>query len=179
MSDDSLFTSRPATAVGHRCDSMELAGLNRQGIVAGEQCVIVGLSVRFHNVWGMLERRFRRTLGGVCALGLHVVWRPNCRRRILGRLAEQIAAEDGSQILAKEVMPDHVHLVARCGSHRRVGVCGAGIHGPPSARDTKGVPHLRCFPKVLWSRSHVASVGDESRSTERRYIEHPWDAVAS
>ena len=47
----------------------------------------------------MSERRFRRTPGGVSSLGLHVVWCPKYRRRILGgrvvrrrgELLEQIA----------------------------------------------------------------------------------------
>ena len=52
-------------------------------------------------VRGMSERRFRRTPGGVSSLGLHVVWCPKYRRRILGgrvarrcgELLEQIADE--------------------------------------------------------------------------------------
>jgi REP element-mobilizing transposase RayT len=71
----------------------------------------------------MSERLFRRTPGGVCSLGLHLVWCPKYRRRILGgrvaarcgELLEQIAAEHGWQIVAQEVMPDHVHLFVRVG----------------------------------------------------------------
>jgi putative transposase len=51
----------------------------------------------------MSERRFRRTPGSVSSLGLHLVWCPKYRRRILGgrvarrlgALLEQIAGERG------------------------------------------------------------------------------------
>ena len=72
-----------------------------------------GLSVLSRNVCGMSERRFRRTPGGVCSLGLHLVWCPKYRRRVLGgqvarrldEMLEQIADEHGWQIVAHEVMP--------------------------------------------------------------------------
>jgi putative transposase len=59
----------------------------------------------------------------VWSLGLHVVSCPKCRRRILGgrvagrrgELLEQIADGHGWQIVAKEVMADHVHLFVRVG----------------------------------------------------------------
>ena len=71
----------------------------------------------------MAERRFRCTPGGVCSLGLHLVWCPKYRRRVLGgrvavrcrELLGQIAAEHGGAIVAAAVMPDHVHLFVRVG----------------------------------------------------------------
>jgi putative transposase len=60
----------------------------------------------------------------VCSVGLHLVWCPKYRRRVLGgRVAvccgdplEQIVGEHGWQIVAKEVVPDHVHRFVRVGS---------------------------------------------------------------
>lgn len=54
------------------------------------------------------------------SLGLHVVWCPKYRRRILrgpvarrlDELLDEIATEHGWEIVASEVMPDHVHLFA-------------------------------------------------------------------
>ena len=71
----------------------------------------------------MSERRFRRTPGGVCSLGLHLVGCPRSRRRVLGgrvaarcgELLEQVAAEHGWEVVANEVMPDHVHLFVQVG----------------------------------------------------------------
>lgn len=57
----------------------------------------------------------------MCDLGLRVVWCPKYRRRVLGgrvavglrELIEAKAAEKGWEIIALEVMPDHVHLFVR------------------------------------------------------------------
>ncbi len=119
-------------------------------------------------------------------MGLHLVWCPKYRRRILGgrfarrldQLLEQIATEHGWQIVAKEVMPDHVHMFVRVGPterpRRRCGHSRAAQHGScaKSSRTCAG------FAKVLWSPSYFgASVGCVSESTVRRCIEQQWDAV--
>ena len=136
----------------------------------------------------MSERRFRRTPGGVCSLGLHVVWCPRYRRRILGgrvarrlgELLEQVAEEHGGQIVATEVMPDQVHLLVRVGPAGAPAQVVRAVKGR-TARVLRGeFPHLGNHAKVLWSPSYVvASVGYVSESTVRRDIEHQWDAVAS
>lgn len=134
----------------------------------------------------MSERRFRRTSGGVSSLGLHVVWCPKYRRRILGgrvarrlsMLLEQIADEHGWQIVANEVMPDHVHLFMRVGPTDAPASVVRAFKGRTARRLRHEFPHLRNHAKVLWSPSYfAASVGYVSESTVRRYIEHQWDAV--
>jgi REP-associated tyrosine transposase len=57
----------------------------------------------------MSGQRFGRTPGGVCSLGLHLVWCSKYRRRVLGgrvargldELIAQIADEHGWQIVAR------------------------------------------------------------------------------
>lgn len=138
----------------------------------------------------MSERRFCRTPGGVCSLGLHVVWCPKYRRRVLGgrvacrlgELLEQIADERGWQTVAKEVMPDHVvHLFVRVGPTDAAAAAVVRAFKGRTARVLRReFPYLRNHAKVLWSPSYfAASVGYVSESTVRRYIEHQWDAVAS
>ena len=57
--------------------------------------------------------RFRRFAGGVSSLGLHLVWCPNYRHRLLsGRIAIRLD-ELLDEIAAREVMPDHVHVFVR------------------------------------------------------------------
>ena len=116
----------------------------------------------------MSERRFRRTPGGVCSLGFHLLWCPKYRRRILGgrvarrcdELLELIADAHGWQIVAKEVV--------------------RAFKGRTARVLRQEFPHLCNHAKVVWSPPYfVASVGYVSESTVRRYIEHQWDAVAS
>jgi hypothetical protein len=71
-------------SLAHQCAPRGPAALAVGGIGAGEQCVVVGLSVSFRNMRGMSEGRFRRTAGAVSLLWLHLVWCPKYRRRILG-----------------------------------------------------------------------------------------------
>jgi putative transposase len=134
----------------------------------------------------MSERRFRRTPGGVCSLGLHVVWCPKYRRRILGgrvarrlsELLEQIADEHGWQIVAKEVIPDHVHLFVRVGPTDAPAQVVRAFKGRTARVLRCEFPYLRNHAKVLWSPSYfAASVGYVSELMVRRDIEHQWDAV--
>jgi len=136
----------------------------------------------------MSESRFRRTPGGVCSLGLHLVWCPKYRRRILGgrvaarcgELLEQIAAERGWQVVAKEVIPDHVHLVVRVGPTDAPAQVVRAFRGRTARVVIAEFPYLRNRAKVSWSPSYfAASVGYVSESTVRGYIEHHWDAVAA
>lgn len=63
----------------------------------------------------MSESRLRRTPGWVCSLGLHLVWCPKYRRRILGGRVARRCGELLGQMGAKEVTPDHVHVFVGVG----------------------------------------------------------------
>ena len=125
-------------------------------------------------------------MGVLAGAALGVV--PEDRRRVLGgrvarrcgELLEQIAVEHGWQIVAKEVMPDHVHLFVRVGPTDPPAQVVRAFKGRTARVLRQEFPYLRRFAKVLWSPSYfAASVGYVSESTVRRYIEHQWDAVAS
>lgn len=73
------------------------SGRGNRGV--GEQRGQASLSVPSRKVCGMSGQRFRCTPGGVCSLGLHLVWCPKYRRRVLGG---QIAGEHGWQIVAQK-----------------------------------------------------------------------------
>jgi putative transposase len=120
-------------------------------------------------VGGMSSHRFRRTLGGVCSLGLHLMERcPKYRRQVLGgrvacrldKLIEQIADEHGWQIVAHEVMPDHVHLFVRVGPADATASVVRAFKGRTARVLHQEFPHLRNVAKVLWSPAYfAASVG--------------------
>ena len=136
----------------------------------------------------MSERRLRRTPGGVCSLGLHVVWRPKYRRRVVGgRVAvgcgewvEQIAAGHGWEIVAKEVMPEHVRLLVRVGPTDAPAAVVGAFQGRTGRLLRAEFAYVGRLARVLWSPWYFAgSVGHVSESRVRRYVEHRCDAVAA
>jgi REP-associated tyrosine transposase len=162
--------------------------VSRRGIGAGEQSVGVCLSVLFRTVCGMSEGRFPRTPGGVCSVGLHLVWCPRYRGRIVGgRVAarcgerlEQVAGGHGGEIVATAVMPDHVHVFVRVGPTGAPARVVRVFTGRTARVLGAGFRYLRRFATVLWSSLYVvASVGCVWGSTVRGDLEHQWDAVAS
>ena len=64
--------------------------------------------------------KIKKTRHATYLINYHIVWIPKYRRKILvGEIAEEtkkilqaIADEKGWEILALEVMPDHIHLFA-------------------------------------------------------------------
>ncbi len=120
----------------------------------------------------MSERRFRRAPGGVSSLGLHVVWCPKYRRRILGgrvarRLGEllaQIADEHGWQIVVKEVMPDHVHLFVRVGPTDAPALVARAFKGRTARVLRCEFAHLRNRAKCCGRRRISRHRSDTSRS---------------
>jgi putative transposase len=133
----------------------------------------------------MSNARFRRTAGGVCSPGLHVVWCPKYRRRVLGgrvarRLGEllvEIATERDWEIVGSEVMVDHVRIFVRVRQVDSPAEVARLLKGRTSRVLRSEIPWL-ARQRVLWSKSYfVASVAYVSESTVRRYVEHQWAAA--
>lgn len=145
--------------------------------------MVVSLSVSRRNVCGMSERQLCHTSGGVRSLGLHVVLCPKYRRPILdgrvaarcGELPEQIAVEHGWEIVAKEGMPGHVHLVVRVGPTDARPQMARVFKGRMARVLRSEFGYVGWFAKVLWSLSYFAA---SMESTVRRYVENQCYAVA-
>lgn len=134
----------------------------------------------------MSTARFGRSSGGVTSLGLHVVWCPKYRKRLLGErvavrlsgLLEEIVDDHGWEIVASEVMPDHLHIFVRVRATDSPAEVVRAFKGRTSRALRAEFPWLG-RKRVLWSKSYfAASVGYVSESTVRRYIEHQWDEAA-
>ena len=134
----------------------------------------------------MSTARFGRSSGGVTSLGLHVVWCPKYRKRLLGErvavrlsgLLDEIAADHGWEIVASEVMPDHLHIFVRVRATDSPAEVVRAFKGRTSRALRAEFPWLG-RKRVLWSKSYfAASVGYVPESTVRRYIEHQWDEAA-
>ena len=93
-------------------------------------------------------------------------------------LVEKIADDHGWEIVASEVMADHLHIFVRVRATDSPAEVVRPFKGRTSGALRAEFPWLGRKP-VLWSKSYfAASVGYVSESTVRRYIEHPCDEAA-
>jgi putative transposase len=131
-----------------------------------------------------VTRKVRRFSGGVYDLGLHVVWCPKYRRPVLGgRVAERLdelirqkADERGWEIIALEVMPDHVHLFVKHDPKSSASYVANQFKGFTSRVLREEFPHLKSRMPTLWSSSYfAASVGAVSAATVEKYIDTQWE----
>jgi putative transposase len=123
--------------------------------------------------------RYAKNAGAVFSLRYHLVWCPKYRRSVLcggvdDRLREVIAEvsrEIEAEVLALEVMPDHVHLFLAADPRWGVAALMRRFKGTSSRVLRAEFPHLRSRLPTLWSRSYYAgTVGHVSEATIRRYI---------
>jgi putative transposase len=111
----------------------------------------------------------------------HIVWCPKYRRPVLQndiaeRLEEiirQTCDELKVEIIALEIMPDHVHLLLECdpqfGMHRVV----KRLKGRSSRYLRQEFDYLRRILPTLWTNSYFSStVGGAPFSVIKQYVEN-------
>jgi putative transposase len=125
--------------------------------------------------------QYKSNLNVVYSCKYHVVWTPKYRRPVLVNavalrleaIIQEAGAEIKSEILALEVMPDHVHLLIEVdpqfGIHRAVKL----IKGRSSRFLRMEFPHLASRLPTLWTHSYfVSTSGGAPLSIIKRYVEN-------
>ncbi|AAK41701.1 IS200/IS605 family transposase [Saccharolobus solfataricus] len=111
----------------------------------------------------------------------HFVWIPKHRRNTLvNEIAEytkevlkSIAEELGCEIIALEVMPDHIHLFVNCPPRYAPSYLANYFKGKSARLILKKFPQLN--KGKLWTRSYfVATAGNVSSEVIKKYIEEQW-----
>ena len=110
----------------------------------------------------------------------HVVWCPKYRRKVLeGQIAKrceqilrQTAKKYRAEVMALEIMPDHVHLLVEIdpqfGIHRLV----KNLKGVSSHQLRKEFASLVSRLPTLWTNSYfVSTVGGAPLSVIKQYVE--------
>jgi putative transposase len=134
-----------------------------------------------------MGREVQISAGAAYDLGYHVVWCPKYRRPVLtapiaarcDELIRDKCTANGWQIIALEVMPDHVHLFVKAHPADSPAHVANQVKGFTSRMLREEFPVLRSKLPTLWSRSYfVATVGAVSAATVGRYLdtqyERPW-----
>ena len=121
------------------------------------------------------------------SLALNLVWCPKYWRQILGggvadelrELTEQIADEDGRQIVANEIMRGQVHLFMRVGVADVPASVGQAFKDRTAQVVRQKFPQPRNHPKVLWSPSYLAASVAHVPESTKRCAANQSDAAAS
>ncbi|MDX1935408.1 MAG: IS200/IS605 family transposase [Capsulimonadales bacterium] len=127
-----------------------------------------------------MGRDYRKSGSRVHNLNYHIVFCPKYRRKCLvgdvakrcEELVREKCAELEADVIALEVMPDHVHLFVAAKPDLAPSYIVNQVKGVSSRRLREEFPHLLKMPS-LWTRSwYVGSVGHASDSVVQAYIEN-------
>lgn len=125
------------------------------------------------------DYEYRRTEGSVSSINYHFIFVPKRRRSVLinniaHRLQQiifELVQEHGWKLIALEIMPDHVHLLINAPTQEAPSQIAKWIKGRASRELRKEFPELLKLP-CLWSPSYfVATTGQVSTDTIKKYIE--------
>lgn len=125
------------------------------------------------------DYEYRRTENSVSSINFHFIFVPKRRRAVLvGEIAKrlqqiifELAIEIGWRVIALEVMPDHVHLLINAPTHESAADIARWVKGRASRYLRDEFPSLKKLPS-LWSPSYfVATTGQVSTDTIKKYIE--------
>jgi len=103
------------------------------------------------------------------------VWIPKYRHPILGgevkerleTIFQEIATDRGLEMLAQEIMPDHIHIFISSPPKNSPALIVNWLKGI-SAR----IYNHRYKPRIRWTRSYyVGTAGEVTAETIRRYID--------
>lgn len=125
-----------------------------------------------------MAQAYKHAHKSVSLVNYHFVWCPKRRRKILvDRLAKrleqiirEVCAEIECEILALEIMPDHVHLFINANPMLAPNQIIKRIKGRSSRILCQEFPFLLKMPS-LWTRSYfLSTAGNVSSATIQRYI---------
>ena len=133
------------------------------------------------DIYNIKENRLTYGRGYVYSLQYHIVWCTKYRKPILKdgiveelkQMLREIAEEYHFQILAMEVMPDHIHLLLDCKPQFRISDMVKILKGNTARWLFLERPELKksLWGGHLWNPSYCAvTVSDRSREQVETYI---------
>lgn len=126
-----------------------------------------------------MKQTYRHKETYVFLINYHFIWCPKRRRKILGgsikerleRILRETAPKIDCEILALEIMVDHLHLFVSATPQWAPNQIIARFKGKSARILRQEFSALRRMPS-LWTRSFfVSTAGNVSADTIRRYIE--------
>jgi putative transposase len=125
-----------------------------------------------------MARAYQHKRPSVSLVTFHLVWCPKRRRKILvdrlqtrlEQIIREVCAENDCEILALEIMPNHVHLLVNTVPALSAQQIVQRLKGRSSRILRQEFPFLLKMPS-LWTRSYfVSTAGHVSSATLQRYL---------
>lgn len=126
-----------------------------------------------------MSQSYQHKNHSVSLVNYHFVWIPKRRKKVLvddvatrtKELIEEKAQELECQVIAIEIMPDHIHLFLNCNPDLAPKQIMFRIKGYSARMLRKEFPHLRKMPSMWTSSYFVSTAGNVSSEIIKRYIE--------
>ena len=131
-------------------------------------------------LWYNASMEYKSNCNVVYSCKYHVVWCPKYRRKVLvGDIADRLrelivmtANEVQAEIIEREVMPDHVHLLIEVNPQFGIHKAIKHIKGRTSFLLRDEFPSLKSRLPCLWTNSYfVSTVGGAPIEAVKQYIE--------
>jgi len=123
--------------------------------------------------------QYKHSRNAVFLINYHLIWCPKRRKKVLvgeiktrlEQIINEVAKEKNIEILALEVMPDHLHLFVSSHPNILVHNLIKAFKGRSSNLLRKEYPELLKLPS-LWTHSYfISTAGKVSSETIKKYIE--------
>ena len=132
----------------------------------------------FHQVMNE-NMQYKHSRNKVFLINYHLIWCPKRRKKVLvgdikirlEQIINEVAKEKNIEILAIEIMPDHLHLFVSSHPNILIHNLIKAFKGRSSNLLRKEYPELLKLPS-LWTHSYfVSTAGNVSSDTIKKYIQ--------
>ncbi|SNX54138.1 IS200/IS605 family transposase [Thermoanaerobacterium sp. RBIITD] len=133
-----------------------------------------------------MNTQYKTTRHAKFLINYHFVWIPKYRRKILDdpkvidlikNTIIELSEKYNYEILAMEIMPDHIHLQISVVPQYSPAELMNKIKGVTGFRISKQFPDLKARGKI-WTNSYFcATTGNVSTETIKKYIEEQWSKI--
>ena len=122
---------------------------------------------------------YKHSRNKVYLINYHLIWCPKRRKKVLvgdikirlEQIINEVAKEKNIEILALEIMPDHLHLFVSSHPNILIHNLIKAFKGRSSNLLRKEYPELLKLPS-LWTHSYfISTAGKVSSETIQKYIE--------
>ncbi len=123
--------------------------------------------------------QYKHSRNKVFLINYHLIWCPKRRKKVLvgeiktrlEQIINEVAKEKNIEILALEVMPDHLHLFVSSHPNILVHNLIKAFKGRSSNILRKEYPELLKLPSLWTSSYFISTAGNVSSKTIKKYIE--------